>query len=165
MNRRSAEALLVLAVLLLPSACTSAQQNATTPQKTKSAEAQQLYDEIAEMDRRMFDAFNRHDIGGVQALFAEDLEFYHDKGGKLSLEQSTAGLQSSFAQNNGLRRDLVPGSLEVYPIRDYGAIQVGSHRFCHIEDGKNDCGTFKFVHVWQKKEGKWRVTRAVSYDH
>lgn len=49
--------------------------------------------------------------------------------------------------------DLVPGSMEVYPIKDYGAIETGLHRFCHEDNGKQDCGTFKFLPAWQKKTG------------
>lgn len=75
------------------------------------------------------------------------------------------GLKGMFDQNNGIRRDLVPGSLEVYPIRDYGAIEIGAHRFCHVENGKDDCGTFKFVQIWQKQQRGWKVTRVVSYGH
>jgi len=33
-----------------------------------------------------------------------------------------------FRQPSTIRRELVPGSLEVYPIKNYGAIEVGSHR-------------------------------------
>jgi hypothetical protein len=64
-----------------------------------------------------------------------------------------------------LRRDLVKGSLEVYPVKDYGAIETCLHKFCHVENGKDDCGTFKNVMVWQKKDGQWKVTRVISYDH
>jgi hypothetical protein len=64
-----------------------------------------------------------------------------------------------------MRRDLVPGTLEVYPIKGYGAIEIGAHRFCHKEDGKDDCGVFKFVQIWQKQESGWKVTRVVSYGH
>ena len=117
------------------------------------------------MDKAMFDAFNAHDIDGVMALFSEDLEFYHDKGGLLRYDDARNGMKGSFDQNNGLRRDLIPGSLEVYPIKNYGAMEIGAHRFCHVENGKNDCGVFKFVHVWRKTGDQWKVTRVVSYDH
>ncbi|MNC99919.1 hypothetical protein D3C83_183680 [compost metagenome] len=53
----------------------------------------------------------------------------------------------------------------MYPIPGYGAMEVGVHRFCHVENGKEDCGNFKFVHIWQKKDGQWKITRVVSYDH
>ena len=64
-----------------------------------------------------------------------------------------------------LKRELLKGSMEVYPIKDYGAIQTGKHMFCHTENGKLDCGTFKFVQTWQKKNGEWKVTRIITYDH
>jgi len=67
--------------------------------------------------------------------------------------------------NNGLRRELVKGSLEIYPIPGYGAMEIGEHKFCHLENGKQDCGTFKFVHIWEKKNGEWKISRVVSYDH
>jgi hypothetical protein len=59
----------------------------------------------------------------------------------------------------------VEGSLEVHPIKDFGAIHIGKHTFCHWENEKNDCGTFKFLMIWQKKNGGWKISRVVSYDH
>jgi ketosteroid isomerase-like protein len=113
----------------------------------------------------MFDAFNAHDIDRLMPFFSEQVEFFHDTGGLAGYRDLRAGFTSNFVKNNGLRRDLVPGSLEVYPIRGYGAIEVGAHRFCHKEDGRDDCGTFKFVQVWQQKDGQWNVTRVISYGH
>jgi hypothetical protein len=124
-----------------------------------------LYKEIAHMDSVLFDAYNAHNIGIVNTVFDKSLEFYHDKGGLSGYDQTISGLTNQFAQNNGIRRDLVPGSFEVYPIKDYGAIEIGVHRFCHTENGQQICGSFKFVHVWQKKDGVWKITRVVSYDH
>lgn len=31
--------------------------------------------------------------------------------------------------NRGVKRTLIPGSLRVYPIENYGAVQMGQHRF------------------------------------
>jgi len=64
-----------------------------------------------------------------------------------------------------LRRELVPGSLEVYPLQGYGAIEVGAHRFCHEENGKRDCGTMKFSMVWRKVGEEWKLSRVLSYAH
>lgn len=124
-----------------------------------------LYNEIAHMDSLLFDAFNNRDIEKFKTLFTTDLEFYHDKAGLTGYDQSIESLKNTAAQNNGLRRELVKGSLEVYPIKDYGAIQIGAHTFCHPENGKMDCGTFKFVHIWKKTGNEWKITRVVSYDH
>ena len=59
----------------------------------------------------------------------------------------------------------MPGSLEVFPIKNYGAMEVGVHRFCHVEQGKEECGTFRFVHVWRRTDRKWQIARVVSYGH
>ena len=64
-----------------------------------------------------------------------------------------------------ITRTLVEGTLEIYPIKDYGAIELGVHRFCHTENGKEECGSFKFVHVWRKSGDTWRVSRVISYGH
>ena len=124
-----------------------------------------LFNQIAHMDSVLFNAFNNRDVETFRNLFTADLEFYHDKGGLTGYEYTIQSLKNTAARNDGLKRELMPATLEVYPIKDYGAIQIGTHRFCHIENGKQDCGTFKFVHVWKKMGDEWKITRVVSYDH
>ncbi len=124
-----------------------------------------LYNEIKRLDSTLFNAFNTRDINLFKSLFAEDLEFYHDKGGLTGYNQTVSSLVEAAKSTNQLRRDLVKESLEVYPIPGYGAMQIGTHRFCHWENNRQDCGAFKFVHIWQKKNGEWKITRVVSYDH
>jgi len=135
--------------------------------KAYSPVSKDLFAEIAHMDSMLFDAFNKHDADKLMNVFDSSLEFYHDKGGLTNFEQTKKNTIDLFERNKntGLRRDLVPGSLEIYPIKDYGAVETGLHRFCHEENGKQDCGTFKFLHVWQKKYGQWKITRVISYDH
>jgi hypothetical protein len=143
--------------------------NTTYGQQAKpySPVSKELYDTIAHMDSVMFAAFNARDLDKIMALFSDNLEFYHDKGGLDNHQQTREKLKTLFErnQNTGLRRDLVQGSLEVYPIKDYGALETCLHRFCHVENGKNDCGIFKNIMIWQKKDGQWKVTRVISYDH
>jgi len=124
-----------------------------------------LYKEIARMDSAVFNAFNARDVEKFKSLFTEDLEFYHDKSGLTNYEHTINFMKEVAKNNNGLRRDLVKGSLEVYPVPGYGAMEIGVHTFCHLENGKQDCGTFKFVHIWQKKNGEWKIARVVSFDH
>jgi len=125
----------------------------------------ELYKEIFRMDSILFNAFNTRDIVKFGSLFTNDLEFFHDKGGLTDYQYTMNFMKDVAKNNNGLRRDLVKGSLEVYPIPGYGAMEIGAHTFCHVENGKQDCGTFKFVHVWQKKDGEWKISRVVSYGH
>jgi ketosteroid isomerase-like protein len=127
--------------------------------------SQQLYNEIEHMDGVLFDAFNTQNLNKMKTLFTDDLEFYQDNEGLALYRQTMKDFKSMFEQNNKLRRELVKGSLEVYPIKNYGAIEIGLHKFCHIENGKDECGTFKFVHVWQNKGGEWKISRVISYNH
>lgn len=125
-----------------------------------------LYREIINADSILFHAFNNQDLATIKKLFSEDLEFYHDLGGLSNYEQNIVSTTDLFGRDYVLERNLVPGSAEVYPINDYGAVMTGQHEFCHEENGLMDCGTFKFVHIWKKQEaGGWELTRVVSYGH
>ncbi|RAK66036.1 nuclear transport factor 2 family protein [Hymenobacter edaphi] len=157
------------ALSLLLGACATAPPaapiTATAPGHAPADPA--LYRTIARLDSAMFVAFNQHDAAKLQAFFAEDLEFYHDKGGLSNFEQTMQGFRRLFEQNRttGLNRQLVPGTLEVYPIKGYGAVETYQHRFCHQENGRDDCGTFRNLMVWRLQGGQWKVSRVVSYDH
>ncbi|HVF81770.1 MAG TPA: nuclear transport factor 2 family protein [Flavisolibacter sp.] len=146
-----------LSVLFLTVVFTSKAQSLATTDS--------LYKEVAHQDSVLFNAFNNHDLETFKKVFSADLEFYHDKVGLTNYTYNMESFKRTIAQNNGLHRELVKGSMEVYPIKDYGAVQVASHTFCHPEGGKMDCGTFKFVHIWKKTPEGWKLTRVVSYGH
>ena len=61
-------------------------------------------------------------------------------------------------------REVVPGSIIVYPIKDFGAIELGSHRFCQTATGKCE-GLADFTTVWQRTDAGWKITRVLSYGH
>src|SRR6266850_2130731 len=151
-------ALTVAVVLLVLSILSRA---AEAPDKAQT----ELFETIARLDGEIFGAFNRHDVARLMSLFSEDLEFYHDTGGLSNYAENAESFKKMFASTPDIRRDLEPGSLEVYPIKDYGAMEIGRHRFCHKENGKDDCGTFKFVMVWRRLDQTWKVSRVVSYGH
>lgn len=151
--------LFLLAAMVVAGLRTNAQQS------QNAAANQDLYREIAKQDSIVFTAFNSRDIELFKTKFSADLEFFHDKGGLTGYDHTINFLKATTQANSDLKRELVKESLEVYPIPGYGAIQVGQHRFCHFENGKKDCGTFKFVHIWKKKDDQWIITRVVSYDH
>ena len=100
-----------------------------------------------------------------QPMFTNDLEWYQDNGGLISYKTVFENFANTFKKPFKLTRELVPGSLEVHPIKDYGAIEIGVHRFRHIENGKEEVGTFKFVMIWQQKNELWKISRVISYDH
>lgn len=124
-----------------------------------------LFKEIERADSLMFQAFNTQDMSAFKAMFTEDLEWFQDNGGLIPYKTVFENFGNTFRNENKLSRELVKGSLEVYPIKDYGAIQIGRHQFKHMENGKLEIGTFKFLMIWQKKDEKWRISRVISYDH
>ena len=101
----------------------------------------------------------------VDSMWADDAEFYHDKGGLMVGRQNIVDA----IKNNlcgKVNRQLVAGTLEVYPLNGYGAVEIGVHRFYHpYEQDHGEVGEAKFIHVWQNKEGVWKITRVISYDH
>lgn len=139
----------------------------STPPPAIAAEHSALTSTIAALDSALFSAFNTHDADRLGTFFTPDLEFYHDKSGLAGYDSTMANFRGLFARNadTGLRRDLVPGTLEVYPLGEFGLLEVCQHRFCHAENGKEDCGTCKNVMVWRKEGESYRVSRVISYDH
>ena len=127
----------------------------------------ELYNTIAKNDSLLFAAFNACDIERNKSFFTEDLEFYHDKGGLTNYAQNLKSIISRCSSENKVRRELVPNTLEVNPIKDFGAIQIGMHRFYLTEKGKKEVldGTFRFVHIWTNKDRGWKISRVVSFDH
>jgi ketosteroid isomerase-like protein len=124
-----------------------------------------LHREIASADAKFFDAFNMQDLEAVKNSFTSDLEFYHDKGGVFDYQGNLEATKKLFANNKTLRRELVKGTLAVYPVKDYGAIATGEHKFCHLENGNRACGQFKFLTIWRKENGIWKMAKVISYGH
>jgi len=127
-----------------------------------SARSGHVFDELARMDRQLFDAaFVNCDQATFSSIFTDDAEFYHDRTGAV-FGESVRQLRSC-PRDNGVKRTLVPGSLEVYPIKDFGAIQMGRHTF--TRDGEEGAEIAKFIHLWSYSEGRWRLSRVMSFDH
>ena len=121
-----------------------------------------LYQTISGLDTTLFDAYNHCDLAKMGSMVAEDLEFYHDQTGLSVGRQSLIDA----VKNNicgKVQRQLV-GTLEVYPLKGYGAVEIGVHRFTHPGD-PNNVGDAKFVQLWQLKDGSWKLTRVISFDH
>jgi ketosteroid isomerase-like protein len=93
--------------------------------KKTAATSGELFETIARMDGVIFDAFNAHDVDRLMALFTDDLEFYHDTGGLADNRQTGEGFKKTFAGTPDTRRDLLKETLEVYPVKDYGAMEIG----------------------------------------
>jgi len=120
---------------------------------------------IATLDAALFDAYNRCDLEKFASFFVENVEFYHDQGG---VTLGKAALTDSVKKNicGRVTRELVPGTLQVYYMKGYGAVEMGVHRFHHPgHEDTEGVGEGRFIHLWQYKDGAWKITPVISYDH
>ena len=153
--------LVTLAALALFSSSASAQT------KPAGAADDTLFRQIAASDSAFFDAYNNCQLPTMKSYLTSDVEFYHDQSGLSHL----AGVMDALRKNicGKVHRTPVPGSLEVYPLKGYGAVATGLHRFCDSRKYsacvEGNSGIAKFVTLWRKQNGKWRMSRVLSYDH
>jgi len=139
---------------------------AQSPNDRKADSLQKaLYNKIANLDSALFAAYNSKQLNLMKTYFTNDLEWYQDNGGLIRFEKVFQNFQSIFNRDYDLKRTLIKESLEVFPIEGYGAIEIGKHQFKHVENGKLEVGTFKFLMIWKNEQGNWKISRVISYDH
>jgi ketosteroid isomerase-like protein len=133
-------------------------------QSNPKPETDPLYQTIQALDARLFDAYNHCDLNTLGAMVSDDLEFYHDQTG---LSVGKAPFLAAIKQNicGKVHRTLLEDTLEVYPLKGYGAVELGVHRFSHPEHPEDGMGDARFVTLWQDKDGVWKVTRVISFEH
>ncbi len=119
---------------------------------------------IAAQDAALFDAYNHCDLATLGHYFDKDVEFYDDRNGLAIGSQPLLDAVKKYICGKA-ERVLVPGSLEVYPIPGYGAVEMGVHRFLHPTEPDNPPGEGRFVNIWRLKDGAWQITRVISYAH
>lgn len=128
------------------------------------AQRDSLFLTIESLDAKLFNAYNHCDLATLGAMVSDDLEFYHDQTG---LSVGRAPFLAAIKQNicGKVERELLPETLEVYPLKGYGAVETGIHRFHHPAHPEDGIGDAKFITLWQNKDGSWKVTRVISYQH
>jgi hypothetical protein len=157
-------------LLLCLGLCAAAATPAAEPAApaSEAATAAQLTATVTALDNALFSAFNGCDLRALGDFVSDDLEFYHDKDG---LSRGRAVFLAAIKNNicGKVRRELVPGSLEVYPINHYGAMEMGAHMFCDPRQVQRcdpaKSGIARFVMLWQNEAGSWKLTRVISFDH
>lgn len=147
----------------------------TNPLLAQINEDSELFRALKVKDSLLFDeAFNECKTEHLDNLISEDFEFYHDISGLTNSKESFIE-----SMNFGLcgktnpykaRRELIKGSLEVYPLYDngklYGAIQNGKHRFFETFEGSETAGSYaKFSSLWLIEDNRWKLKRVLSFDH
>lgn len=123
-----------------------------------------LYDTIVHLDSIFFNYYNTCDdnLEKYSAFYSDDIEFYHDNRGLMTLKSDiVAGTKKNICGK--VTRELVKGSIEVYPIKDYGAVEIGLHKFHNNTEPENTKSrTGRFMIFWKKENKDWKITRVVS---
>ncbi|MFY0591077.1 nuclear transport factor 2 family protein [Roseivirga sp.] len=125
---------------------------------------EKLEDTIRFNDNSFWKAYNTCDIAAMTSFLAEDLEFYHDKSGLTKgLPSFKKSLETGLCANGAyLERKADIESIAIYPLGENRALISGAHSFS-IEGKVVE--TAKFTHVWKLENGKWKMSRVLSFDH
>lgn len=130
---------------------------------------------ILHRDSLFWHAYNTCHADSMKLFFADDMEFYHDKGGPtLGLQKFDESTRTGLCGNTDrwqLRREPVQGTVTFFPMYNngqlYAAILEGEHVFYVREAGKKEYldGHARFSHLWLNNGGAWKMARVLSYDH
>lgn len=131
-----------------------------------AAAAGSLDEELARADHELFQAaFVACDAAKIYTFLTDDIEFYHDQAGASigsQVRSDFENLTRNCPAKRGIRRELVPGTLRSFPMKGGYAVQMGEHRFIQPT---GPATAARFVHLWQKKDDRWRLSRVLSFDH
>lgn len=151
--------LLVFTIALL--SCKSEKDSNSDLIRKYEPDDPELYEIIVAMDKEYFDAYNTCDLEKQASIYSEDIEFFHDKGGLMTSKQD---IIDSIEKNicGKVTRELVEGSIEVYPIADYGAVEIGFHKFINNQEPEAISIPSKFITIWKDEGKNWEITKVIS---
>jgi hypothetical protein len=145
-----------------------------SPSPVEIPPAPALAQAIAARDAKLFGVmFEQCDPAALADLVTGDMEFYHDKGGRMAhdafLADYAKGCEAKKAPDAWRsRRKLIAGSMKVYAIPGFGAVEEGGHVFYERKgDGPERlAGKARFSILWKlEPDGQWRMARTFSIDH
>lgn len=123
-------------------------------------------------DAAYWKAYNDVDPKALNAFLADDVEFYHDRGGTLIGKKALAAVNDGMDKHKTtLRREAIPGTVKFFPMRKgeqiYGALVSGEHQFFVKPVGKPEslAGRAYFTQLMVLKGQTWKISRIFSYEH
>ncbi len=129
---------------------------------------------VLHYDSLFWKGYNTCDTSLCGQFLTSDVEFYHDKGGITSGAHALLlSIKNNVCGNDEfrIRREEVAGTVNVFPMQKgdiiYGATISGEHIFYLYGKNKQEQldGRARFTHLWILKDGKWKMSRVLSYDH
>ena len=156
--------ILSFVLFLLLVSCSTSKSNDYQLTKNYTPDNPELYKTIVKLDSVFFDAYNHCDtkFETYADFYAEDIEFYHDQGGLSNSKKDILEGTKKYICGK-VTRTLVPGSIEVYPIKDYGAIEIGLHSFSNNTNPPDEPKKIsRFTIFWKKTAEGWKIAKVVS---
>lgn len=147
--------LIALAMTIAGAATAQTQQKFSYQPKSPELERT-----IEGLDSTFFNASYTCDLARIEAMLSDSMEFYHENGGLLTSKKILLGALKDNVCGK-VKRILVKGSLEVYPIGDDSAAEFGLHQF-QSEETDAPSKPNRFMIIWRQKGGKWQITRIVD---
>lgn len=153
---------LLIACAFLITACSTLKNKQSPDLNSYKPDSQELYDKIVRLDSIFFHTYNTCDIAKQASFYSDSIEFYHDQTGLSTSKQEI--LESTRKNICGkVTRELVKGSIEVYPLKGFGAVEIGLHRFRNNTEKQGmPSEPGKFIIIWKQSGDDWKITRVVS---
>lgn len=121
---------------------------------------QELYSKVLVLDSIFFTAYNNCDLELQASIYSDSIEFFHDQGGLMtSKEEILQGTKDYICGK--VQRELLKETVEVYPIANYGAVEIGMHQFINNENNEPPHPS-KFIAMWQETKDGWKLAKVVS---
>lgn len=164
----------ILVIIMVLISCDQKNESTITkPGLTIEPPKTKLYKAIAEVDSLMISVAQRDcDLEAYASFLSDDFEYFHDKAGFTPSKEAEMADMNIFCgkeqrSRQPLRRQRTAGTLKVFPMDKYGALEFCDHVFyLQINDGTEKVvGSGKMTALWKLENNEWKVTRIISYDH
>jgi ketosteroid isomerase-like protein len=159
--KNSIKLLALLFLIISFISCKTEPEKKSTQEREYTPIDKKIFDEIKAMDKVFFDAYNNCDLEKQALIYSDNIEFFHDKGGLMtSKKEIIEGTKRNICGK--VTRELIDGSLEVYPINNYGAVQIGFHKFYNNQEPNAESIPSKFITMWHNENGDWKMAKVIS---
>jgi ketosteroid isomerase-like protein len=143
--------------------------------QTVWADPASIQSEVQAADAAYWKAYNSCDFKALDALTADDVEFYHDVGGIIHGRGGlTAAVRDNIcaAKDSTIRRNAAPEETQTFLLRRgdevYGALVTGQHHFFRVMEANGAAvptNNARFSSLWVRHGKEWKLSRVMSYDH
>lgn len=122
----------------------------------------ELYNSILRLDSIFWESYNSCNMSLQSEFYSDNIEFYHDEGGLITSKQLILDATESSVCGH-IRREPVKGSIEIYPINGFGAIEMGLHTFHRSSDMENiSSRPGRYIIIWKQQGSEWKISRVIS---